>query len=749
MGLLQASVGQFGKLSYVLSDDQLALIERPVEGRVFLEGPAGTGKTTAGVARLLRLLDAGVPARAILVIVPQRTLAIPYSEALRRPTVRPGGQVTIATVGGLAQRMVDLFWPLVAEEAGFAHPDQPPTFLTLETAQYYMARLVRPLLDEGYFESIVIDRNRLYSQIIDNLNKAAVVGFPHTEIGERLKAAWGGEQSQLRIYDEAQACATRFREHCLAHNLLDFSLQLEVFKFLWPRSPEPSPRAGAGSLCRDYLLETYTHLIVDNVEEDTPVAHDLLREWLGHCRSALLVFDHGAGYRRFLGADPEHGRALGELCDERVAFSESFVTSPDLRALGAALAQSLDRGAEEGGAGEGEERGNPRAALAYQAHRYHPQMLDWVAEEIEGLVREGVPPGEIVVLAPFLTDALRFSLMNRLERRGIPARSHRPSRALREEPATRCLLTLAAIAHPEWSICPSRFDVAYALLLAIDGMDLVRAQLLADIVYRVHDGVPTLGSFDQIKPEVQERLTYMLGGRYQGLCDWIEAYVAGAEGEEGEGGAERGRRSEEFDHFLSRLFGEVLSQEGYGFHANFDAGRVAANLIESVQKFRWVAGGDGTGGSGEEVGERKPLGQEYLDMVEDGVIAAQYIRGWRIQPEDAVLLAPAYTFLMSNRPVDYQFWLNAGGRGWWERLYQPLTHPYVLSRHWPWEAIWTDTDEVETRKEALYRLTSGLIRRCRRRVVLGLSDLGEQGYEQKGPLLQAIQRVLRRYGRDG
>ena len=59
-------------------------------------------------------------------------------------------------------------------------------FLTLETAQYYMAHLVRPLLEQGYFESVTIDRNRLYSQILDNLNKAAVVGFPHTKIGEMM-----------------------------------------------------------------------------------------------------------------------------------------------------------------------------------------------------------------------------------------------------------------------------------------------------------------------------------------------------------------------------------------------------------------------------------------------------------------------------------------------------------------------------------------------------------------------------------
>jgi hypothetical protein len=689
------------------TEGQLALVGRPLQGRVFLEGQAGAGKTTAGVARLLRLLRAGVPARSIMVVVPQRTLALPYSQALRRPTVDAGGQVAIFTVGGLAQRMVDLFWPVVADEAGFAHPDQPPTFLTLETAQYYMARLVRPLLDQGYFETVTIDRNRLYSQIVDDLNKAAVVGFPHTEIGTRLKAAWGGEQSQRRVYDEAQACASRFRELCLAHNLLDFSLQLEVFvRHLWPLP-----------LCREYLLETYRHLIADNVEEDTPVAHDLLREWLPHCTSALLICDRDAGYRRFLGADPESAQALKPLCDEVVTFEESHVTSPDLRAFGTQMARSLGRPA-------GAVTGNARAALSYEVYRYHPQMLDWLADEIARLVHgEDVPPGEIVVLAPFLTDALRFALTNRLARRDVPSRSHRPSRALREEPATHCLLTLTQLAHPEWGACPSRFDVAYALMQAVDGMDLVRAQLLAEIVYRVQEGAPALGSFDAIKPEMQERLTYVLGERYEHLRTWIAGYTAGPR--------------VELDHFLSRLFGEVLSQPGYGFHVDYDAGGVAANLIESVRKFRWAMaeGGAETGRS---------LGQEYVEMVQDGVVAAQYVRSWRLQADDAVLLAPAYTFLMSNRPVDYQFWLDVGGGGWWERLYQPLTHPYVLSRHWSQDAVWTDDAEFEARQEALYRLALGLIRRCRRKIVLGLSELNEQGYEQKGPLLLAIQRVLRR-----
>jgi superfamily I DNA/RNA helicase len=690
----------------MLDGQQRTLVQRPPEGSVFLKGPAGSGKTTAGVRRMLHLLESGVPAEAILVVVPQRTLGEPYFQALNSPELPPGGQVTVLTVGGLARRMVDLFWPLVAEPAGFARPQRKPTFLTIETAQYFMARVVRPLMDRGYFDSLVVSRNRLYSQILDDLNKAAVVGFPHTEIGERLKAAWAGDPVEKRMYDEAQDCANRFRAYCLEHNLLDFSLQLEVFvQHLWTMP-----------LCRDYLLSRYTHLIVDNVEEDTPVSHDLLREWLPHCQSALVIYDERAGYRRFLGADPEGAYALKDLCDEVVTFEGSHVTSPDLEALAQRLAVTLHRPAEA-------IQGDVQEALSFEFHQYHPEMVDWVAEEIARLTQdEDVPAGEIVVLAPYLSDSLRFSLMNRLERYLVPTRSHRPSRALRDEAAARCLLTLSALAHPQWRILPTRFDVAYALKTAIEDMDLVRAQLMADIVYRLQDGAPVLSSFDLIDSDMQDRLTYLLGGRYEALRLWLEGYASGPEAP--------------LDFFLSRLFGEILSQEGYAFHRDYDAGEVAANLIESVRKFRRVA-------EDALAEEKKPLGQEYVEMVEDGVVAAQYIRSWQLQPEDAVLLAPAYTFLLSNRPVDYQFWLNAGGRGWWERLYQPLTHPYVLSRQWPKDALWTDEDEFESRQEAMFRLTLGLIRRCRRKIYLGISELGEQGYEQQGPLLQAIQRVLR------
>jgi hypothetical protein len=694
-----------------LSLIQRQVVESPLDRRLFVSGRAGSGKTTVGVERMRYLLSQGVPASAILVLTPQRTMQEPYLDLLYSPERRPGGEATSATIGGLAQRMCDLFWPIAAEAASFKNPDQPPVFLTLETAQYYMAYLVRPLLDKGYFQSLTIDRNRLYSQILDNLNKSALVGFPYTEIGPRMDAAWFGDPGQRRIYQDAQECASLFRQYCLDHNLLDFSLQLEIFtNTLWPLEQ-----------VQDHLKRTYHHLIYDNVEEDTPRAHDIVNDWLPYFDSALLIYDTDAGYRYFLGGDSTSGQGLSNACDEIVEFGESFVSSENIIQLSDALVSAIaHREFEAAETGYALEfiRGQDSKVLP----RYFPEMLDQIVKRIKSLIEDdGIPPSEIAVLAPYLSDALRFSITNRLEQAGIPWRSHRPSRSLRDEPASKTLLTLSALAHPHWNIHPAKFDIAHTLMFALD-TDLIRAQLLTEITYHRND--LQLSPFEKIKPEMQERITYTLGEKFTNLRNWLDDY--------------RAAPPLPLDFFLRKLFGEVLSQPGHGFHNNLDSVRVASSLIESIKKFRYAM-------EPSYVNMDHPafdLGREYIAMLEDGVIAAQYLEAWQSENKETVLVSPAHTFLMMNRPVMAQFWLDPGSNGWVQRLAQPLTHPYVLSRHWETGRLWMDADEVNAETESLARLTGGLLSRCRQKLFLALADLGETGFEQRGTLLRAFQKIL-------
>lgn len=689
-----------------LSLIQRQIIESPLDSKLFVSGAAGSGKTTIGVERLRYLLSAGIPADSILMLAPQRTLQQPYLDLLFDPQREAGGEASVLTIGALAKRMCDLFWALGAESAGFKNPQNPPIFLTLETAQYYMAHLVKPLIEEeGYFQSLTIDRNRLYSQIIDNLNKAAVVGFPHTEIGARLDSAWFGDPVQRRIYQEAQECANRFREYCLANNLLDFSLQMEMFAdHLWPQ-----PQV------REYLQGLYRHLIYDNIEEDGARMHDILHAWIPQMDSALLLYDEGAGYRYFLGGDAVTGEGLKRHCSQSIMLTESYVNPESMIELSKGMTAVILL--EEAN----EDRKLANQALNIIFKHFYPEMLDAVVDEVKQIVAAGTPPSEIVILAPYLSDALRFSITHRLEQAGLPWRTHRPSRSLRDEPASKTLLTLAALAHPHWSIRPAKFDVAHALMFALNS-DLVRAHLLTEITYRAQE--MRFSPFEAIQTETQERITYALGERLTTLQNWLDEYRAASQ--------------LPLDFFLRKLFGEVISQPGFGFHRNIDAIHTAANLVESIQKFRRAM-------EPLFVQIDKPdfdLGREYLSLLQEGVIAAQYLESWRNNEEEAILVAPAYTFLMMNRPVSFQFWLDPGSAGWSDRLLQPLTQPYVLSRHWENGRVWMDSDEVAASQQALSRLIRGLLHRCRTKVYVALSDLGESGFEQRGPLLRAIQKVL-------
>jgi hypothetical protein len=688
----------------------MELIGAKFDTSIFVSGPSGSGKTTAGVEYLRQAVLYGIPADSFLVLTPQRSLAKPYRNLLTGPNLPANGSAAILTLGGLAQRMVSLFWPMVAKNAGFKTPAKPPQFLTLETAQYYLAQVIAPLMQKGYFDSITIEPNRTYSQILDNMNKAASVDFGIDEIGNRLNNAWSGLPKQSIVYEQVQDCVLQFRQFCLANNLLDFSLQFEVFhKFLWP-----------SVLCRSYLKCTYTHLLYDNIEEDVPVAHEIIKTWLPDFASALLIYDAEAGFRTFLGADDTSALTLRSACAKTIAFSESHIQSAPIKFLEQSLAHSI---------GDHQpltvDEQQLRSAFSIQAFRFFPQALDWITAEIDGMVhKQKVDPGEIVILTPFLSDSLRFTLTQRMESAAIPYFTFRPSRGLRDEPPVSAMFTLAKIAHPQWGFKPTRHDLRYMLMQIIPEIDLIRADLVAQVLYSPNRTEESLVSFSQVRPEMQQRITFVVGEKYENLRGWIEQYC-----EEDE---------VDLDVFFARIFGELLSQNGYAFHQNFGAAALISRLIESCRKFRYIVANESNFLEGS-------TAKEYIKVVEDGLIAAQYLSNWDEQTENhSVLIAPAFTYLMSNRPVKYQFWLDIGSSGWWSRLDQPLTQPYVLSRNWPEGHQWTGADELKVNQATLQRMVTGLLRRCSTHVNLISIGMNESGSEERGALLMAVQTMLRR-----
>ena len=130
-------------------------------------------------------------------------------------------------------------------------------------------------------------------------------------------------------------------------------------------------------------------------------------------------------------------------------------------------------------------------------------------------------------------------------------------------------------------------------------------------------------------------------------------------------------------------------------------------------------------------------------MVQDGVVAAQYVRSWQRQPKDAVPVGSGLHVSdeqpARGAPVLARCRRDGLVGAAFTAAHASLCAEPPLGRG----GQWTDADEYAARQDALAALVLGLLRRCRVKVHLGLSELGEQGSEQRGPLLQAIQRVLR------
>ena len=721
----------------------------------YLIGPSGSSKTQQLTQRLVELINAGTRPDRILVLLPQLAQVQRFRTALANARGSTRGEPQIGTFYGLAQQHVSLFFPIVAQPAGFSFPQREPVFINVEAAQYFVNQIVAPRMAD--FDDLKLYRPRLLTQILDSMNKAATSGFGLDELARRLESAWEGEPRRLYSYGRMQDVAQAFRQFCLQHNLLDFSLLMDVY----------ARHLLHTQTYRDYVAARYRHVLADNLEEGTPALHDFLGLVSESCDNALYAEDSPGGYRLFLGADVNSARMLRERLISNFSFVISHLEpkpSP-VQDFGAVLMTQFEASSIR----DARQTSNvkPQTAIDLGAAKYWTQMVDWVAERIVALVESGVAPDEIAVLAPYVEDVLRFELSERLNKLGIGVRSLRPSRPLFDHPVTRALVVFAKLAHPQWQLLLSPAELARALSTCIEGLDLIRAQLLADAALRIAPN--RLAEIDD--QNLWNRVGMRFREAYVRLVHGVESEERGAKGEGREAldGTLASRpsphavRSTPLDLFWQQLFTDVLSQPGFALSVDLDAAQVCDKLIRSMRAFREVfERADLTPQSvptseiqilnlqpkPEEPGNQD-IGLEYITLLAEGIMAAQYAPERSLQPSafssqhsPDVLLATVYAYLTGDHHSRHQFWLDLNSPGWYERIFQPLTHPYVLRRTWPLGERWSEHQEHDAAQAMMRRVVGGLTARCSEQIHLASSQLSINGQEEAGPLARAVQRVL-------
>jgi len=665
-----------------------------------LFGPAGTGKSTALRHRLLHLLQQGEPAYALLVLVNQPEHEQAFLDTLHQSAIGSYGDLKIHTYATLAREMVELFWPLVARSAGFARPFQPPMFLGYDLAQLMMWDLVTKRLAQGAFAELRLRPQQIVSQVLDSLNRAADNNLTLPEASQRLLTTWRTEENNLRYLRDVEIIAQEFRQECQQNSLLDLSLVVDVFNRQVVNHPE----------FYTYFSERFRHMLVDNVEEQTPAGQQFVRKLMGVTQSTTIAYDAGGGYRRFLSADPTLAQRFYQECQTVIEFTDSFTSNPLMGQLGNWVEGHLlntRRPSEDA----------DQAISDLINRRYRREMLLELPQHLHQLLAEGVAPRDIAIVGPYLDGALRYSLTQSLREAGIPFRILRRRSSPREEPRVRAWLTWLALAHPYWDIHPDPYDVVEALTLSLAGFDPARASLLVEQIYE--RGIPALNSIDRVSERLRERIGADWLGRYELLRQWL---------------AEQGGQHPP-DNFLYRLFNDLLARPPFQPEPDLAGAAVCEWLVKTANRLNAAAKPMGLHTDAD-------VGRALINGINQGLVTADPPELGDPPDPNGVTIATVYAYLLAGEPVRYQVWLEAAAGGWWDIPRQPLSNAFVLAESYDTAQPWTMAEDYHIRNELLSRIVRGLAARCHDGIILATSDLDRRGQRQDSPLWRALQPIL-------
>lgn len=693
----------------VLTPRQQAVVD--ASGSMFVMGPAGTGKTTALQQRLLSLLRQREPAYTFLLLVADRDQRLAYTRFIQEAAVGSYTDLKIGHYSSLAREMVILFWPLVAREAGFRSGFHPPTFLGYDLAQLMMWRITTPLLGQGAFAHVRLKPQQIVSQLLDTLSRAALNNLDVRQATERQVGAWVGDPDHLVSLEHAYEAAVLFRQHCQSHNLLDLSLTIDTFNRFVLGHPEFSR----------YFSERFRHLLVDNLEEQTPAGQLFISRLLPQTVTTALAYDEGGGYRRFLSADPLGAARLSATCRQVIRLESGFNGNPALRAINQTVEAFLN--------GQASWRDAPveplppavlkqgqTAILQRINGRYRREMVFRLAQHLVRLIREdNIPASEIAVIVPYMDGALQYSLVRAFKGAGVPMNLVRRRASPREEPRVRAWLTWTALAHPLWGVIPTEFDVAEALALSLPQLDPARAALLAQRLYDMSTG--SLRPAEELPARFRERVGEEALAHYELLRRWL---------------TDASTTRPRLDHFLYQLFADLLSQPVFRPEPDLAGAAVCGWLVQTATRLCDAA---------ESLGLLTPaeIGQAFLDSINQGLVTTQPPDTGDPPDPNGVIITTIYGFLLHARPVRIQVWLETAASGWWDIPRQPLSNAFVLAPSWNSEQGWTAIEEIDIRNQLLSRIVFGLTNRCRDGIILATSELDRRGQRQDGPLWRALE----------
>ncbi len=343
---------------------------------MLIEGSVSSKKTDLLIEKYAKLLNAGISASEILVLVQNSKLKNKFVEStLNLLEVSAVEKLEVHSFFSLVYNTIIDNWAVLENINPYQGAEILPNLAGLEVSQFLLKDIIKEVQFKGYNskKSLLHQLFRRYSLIVQN-------NLTDDEI------EWRSRILKESFADDAKAALKKLLKKTLELRDFDYLRQGLVFNYICKNTE---------------YFKNIKYLIVDDGDEITPLCFDFIKHIAPQLKDQFIAFDKkGASRTGYLSADRTAVWEFEKLFNEPVIAIDSET--------------KLRFDAENIFINTTEDKNELLENFSMQSPSKRAKMIELAVNQIHSLMKAKVKPAEIVVVTPVIDEMLRFSLKENL-----------------------------------------------------------------------------------------------------------------------------------------------------------------------------------------------------------------------------------------------------------------------------------------------------------------------------------------------
>ena len=344
---------------------------------LIVEGTTSSDKTDILIHQYAQLLNSGIDASKILVLVQNSRLKNIFIEkTLNLLNINSTEKLQVYSFFGLVYNTVSDNWAFLESRNTYDNPKILPNLTGLEISQYILKEILKEVPFKGYNskKSLLNQLFRRYSLIVqNNLTEKDV-----DEKSEILKEAFA---------DDAKLALKKLLKKTLSLRDFDYLRQTLVFNFIYKNTE---------------YFSNIEYLIIDDGDEITPVCFDFISHLAPQLKDVYIAFDRLGGSRAgYLSADKNAVWEFEKLFNQT---AKTLETKSALKHDAQTIFNNVIN-----------DKTDKLKHFTLKSPSKRATMLDLAIKKVEELQKQKVKPCEISIITPIVDDMLKFTLRENIK----------------------------------------------------------------------------------------------------------------------------------------------------------------------------------------------------------------------------------------------------------------------------------------------------------------------------------------------